>query len=60
MILNEDRNNPIGLETSAAPNIATIDSKFPLNDVFQQTDLPSLGRSIFVTVKPNGPFAGIF
>ena len=60
MILNEDRNNPIGLETPAAPNVATTDSKFPLNDVFQQTDLPSLGRSIFVTVKPNGPFAGIF
>lgn len=60
MIFNEDRNNPIGLETSASPNVATIDSKFPLNDVFQQTDLPSLGRSIFTTVKPNGPFAGIF
>lgn len=60
MIFNEDRNNPIGLETSASPNVATIDSKFPLNDVFQQTDLPSLGRSIFTAVKPNGPFAGIF
>ena len=60
MIFNEDRNNPIGLETSASPNVATTDSKFPLNDVFQQTDLPSLGRSIFATVKPNGPFAGIF
>lgn len=60
MIFNEDRNNPIGLETSASPNVATIDSKFPLNDVFQQNDLPSLGRSIFTAVKPNGPFAGIF
>ena len=59
MNLNEER-APIGLNTSNAPNIATTDSKFPLNDVFQQTDLPSLGRSIFVTVKPNGPFAGIF
>ena len=59
MNLNEER-APIGLSTSNAPNIATTDSKFPLNDVFQQTDLPSLGRSIFVTVKPNGPLAGIF
>ena len=59
MTLNEER-APIGLNTSNAPNIATTDSKFPLNDVFQQTDLPSLGRSIFVTVKPNGPLAGIF
>lgn len=59
MNLNEER-APIGLNTSNAPNIATTDSKFPLNDVFQQTDLPSLGRSIFVTVKPNGPLAGIF
>ena len=59
MNLNEER-APIGLNTSNAPNIATSASQFPLNDVFQQTDLPSLGRSIFVTVKPNGPFAGIF
>lgn len=59
MNLNEER-APLGLSTSNAPNIATTDSKFPLNDVFQQTDLPSLGRSIFATVKPNGPLAGIF
>lgn len=59
MTLNEER-VPVGLSTSNAPNIATTDSKFPLNDVFQQTDLPSLGRSIFATVKPNGPLAGIF
>ena len=59
MTLNEER-APIGLNTSNAPNIATTDSKFPLNDVFQQTDLPSLGRSIFANVKPNGPLAGIF
>ena len=59
MNLNEER-APIGLSTSNAPNIATTDSKFPLNDVFQQTDLPSLGRSIFANVKPNGPLAGIF
>lgn len=59
MTLNEER-APIGLNTPNSPNIATTDSKFPLNDVFQQTDLPSLGRSIFATVKPNGPFAGIF
>ena len=59
MNLNEER-APIGLNTSNAPNLATTDSKFPLNNVFQQTDLPSLGRSIFVTVKPNGPLAGIF
>ena len=59
MNLNEER-APIGLNTSNAPNIATADSKFPLNDVFQQTDGPSLGRSIFVNVKPNGPLAGIF
>lgn len=59
MNLNEER-APIGLNTSNAPNIATTDSKFPLNDVFQQTDSPSLARSIFVTVQPNGPLAGIF
>ena len=59
MNLNEER-APLGLSTSNAPNIATTDSKFPLNDVFQQTDGPSLGRSIFVNVKPNGPLAGIF
>ena len=59
MNLNEER-APLGLSTSNAPNIATTDSKFPLNDVFQQTDLPSLGRSIFANVKPNGPLAGIF
>ena len=59
MTLNEER-VPVGLSTSNAPNIATTDSKFPLSDVFQQTDLPSLGRSIFANVKPNGPFAGIF
>ena len=53
-ILNEDT---IGIN---ADNIATTDQKIPLVDVFQQTKLPSLGRSVFYEVKMKGPSGGIF
>lgn len=45
---------------SFAPTIASADQKLPIIDVFQQTKLPSLGRSVFYEVKLNGPSAGIF
>lgn len=54
MQINEDTNLP------NAENIATTDQKIPLVEVFQQTKLPSLGRSVFYEVKLNGPNAGIF
>lgn len=53
-ILNEDTNLP------NAENIASTDQKIPLVNVFQQTKLPSLGRSVFYEIKLNGPSGGVF
>lgn len=53
-ILNEDTTGP------AAPEIATTDENLSLDKIFQQTELPSLGRQIFSVLPMNGPTAAIF
>jgi len=52
--LNEDLGSP------AAPEIATSDEDISLYQMFQQANLPSLGRQIFPVVEINGPTAGMF
>ena len=41
-------------------DIASVDNKVPLEKVFQQINLPSLGRNIFPVVDMAGPKAGVF
>ncbi|WXB47952.1 hypothetical protein WCWAEYFT_CDS0250 [Vibrio phage VB_VaC_TDDLMA] len=53
-LLNEDTTGP------AAPEIATTDENLSLDKIFQQTDLPSLGRQIFSVLPMTGPTAAIF
>jgi hypothetical protein len=43
-----------------APNIASTDSNLTVQEMFQQTSLPSLGRLIFSVVPAQGPTSGIF
>lgn len=45
---------------SADPNIETTDQNLSVDQLFQQTGLKSLGRSIFSVVPVKGPTAGLF
>lgn len=45
---------------AANPNIATVDQNISVNDMFQETLLPSLGRQIFSILPMKGPNASIF
>ena len=42
-----------------AENIATTDQRFPIIKVYQQTKLPSLGRSVFYELNLQGPSAKV-
>lgn len=52
--LNED------ITTSAEPNIATRDFKLNISSVYQELDLPSLGRKILPVIQMNGPTGKVF
>lgn len=53
-MLNED------LTTSAEPNIATRDFNFNISSVYQELDLPSLGRKMLPVIQMNGPTGKVF
>lgn len=58
----EQTKNPL-LEDTSTPNeinIATTDENLSVLRMYQQTSLPSLGRSIFPVVKMHGPTAALF
>lgn len=46
--------------TANAPNIATTDENLSVDQMFQQSSLPSLGRSIFPVIPMHGPTAALF
>lgn len=46
--------------SSGVDNVQQADQRFPLSDVYQQTNLPSLGRVLFKELKLAGPSGGIF
>ena len=46
--------------TPNAPEIATTDENLSADAMFQQTDLPSLGKQIFSVVPIQGPTAALF
>lgn len=46
--------------TPNAPEIATTDENLSVDAMFQQQELPSLGRQIFSVVPMNGPTAALF
>lgn len=43
-----------------APNIATTDEDLSVDQMFHQTQMPSLGRQIFNVVQMHGPTAALF
>lgn len=45
---------------ATAPNIAPTDEDLSLDNLFQQSSLPSLGRQIFSVIPMHGPTAGLF
>lgn len=49
--------NTVGSED---PNVASTDSNITVGKMFQQTSLPSLGRSIFEVIPTQGPTSGFF
>jgi len=56
-------NNPALMEDTSTPNapeIATTDENLSVDVMFQQQELPSLGRQIFSVVPMNGPTAALF
>jgi hypothetical protein len=59
---NIDYKNPLVEDTTGAeaPNVASPDQNLSVDQLFQQTGLPSLGRSIFSVVPVKGPTAGLF
>lgn len=59
---NNDYKNPLVEDTTgaAAPEIATTDTNLTVGQMFQQAQLPSLGRSLFAVVPTTGPSAGLF
>ena len=59
---NIDLKNPLVEDTTgaASPNVATTDQNLTVGQMFQQTSLPSLGRSIFEVMPITGPTAGLF
>ena len=46
--------------TSEEPNIASTDSILTVQEMFEQTLLPSLGREIFSVIPTKGPTSGLF
>lgn len=46
--------------TANAPNIATTDENISVSQMFQQNQIPSLGRKIFSVVPIHGPTAALF
>ena len=54
--------NPLVENTTGAedPNVASTDSNITVGQMFQQTSLPSLGRSIFEVIPTQGPTSGFF
>jgi hypothetical protein len=46
--------------TPHAPEIATTDENLSVDNLFQQTLLPSLGKQIFSVIPVNGPTAALF
>lgn len=46
--------------TAADPNIAQTDENLSVSQMFQQSQLPSLGRKIFSVVPMHGPTAALF
>lgn len=54
--------SPLIEDTTGAgdPNIESTDDNLTADQIFQQTQLPSLGRQIFSVIPINGPTAGIF
>jgi hypothetical protein len=59
---NIDLKNPLVENTDGpeAPNVASTDSNITVGQMFQQTSLPSLGRSIFEVIPTQGPTSGFF
>lgn len=59
---NIDLKNPLVEDTTgaASPEVATTDQNLTVGQMFQQTSLPSLGRSIFEVLPISGPTAGLF
>jgi hypothetical protein len=49
--------NTVGPEE---PNVASTDSNLTVGQMFQQAQLPSLGRSIFEIIPTQGPTSGLF
>ena len=47
-------------EEITAADIASTDTNLSVDQIFQQTELPSLGRQIFSVVPINGPNGGLF
>lgn len=47
-------------EDQWAPNIAVTDENLSINGIYQQSKLPSLGRSIFTVTEVHGPTAALF
>lgn len=45
---------------AAHPDVATTDENLSIDGIFQQTDMPSLGRQIFSVLPMTGPTAAIF
>ena len=48
------------LDTSAEPNVATIDQNLNLGKLYQQTLLPSMARVLFPELKMFGPSGKVF
>jgi len=43
-----------------SPNVATTDENITVDEIFQQSSIPSLGRQIFSVIPTNGPTAALF
>jgi hypothetical protein len=59
---NIDIKNTLVEDTTgaAAPEIATTDENLSVDAMYQQAELPSLGRQIFSVIPMNGPTAALF
>lgn len=59
---NIDQKNPLVEDTATpgSPDIASTDYNLTVGEMFQQTSLPSLGRSIFEVMPILGPTGGLF
>ena len=57
MLKSEINENTVN---GAAPEIAVVDRKLTIQDIYSQLKVPSLGREIFPVYEQNGPLAGVF